>query len=45
MRVKIDTTKIPNTLHFEVQRRSRALVTRNRKKYCRKVKHKGKESN
>lgn len=41
--VKVDQTKLPNKMHFEVQRTTRANVFRNRKKYTRKRKHKNLE--
>ena len=40
--IKVDQTKLPNKMHFEVQRTTRANVFRNRKKYNRKLKHKNK---
>ena len=41
--IKVDQTKLPNKMHFEVQRTTRANVFRNRKKYTRKRKHKNLE--
>ena len=41
IKVKVDQTKLPNKMHLEVQKTTRANVFRNRKKYTRKVKHKG----
>ena len=35
--------EVRNTLHLEVQKSTRANIFRNRKKYTRKVKHKGEE--
>ena len=34
-------TEIRNTLHFDVQRKTRAHIFKDRKKYTRKKKHKG----
>ena len=42
IKVKVDQTKIPNKMHFEVQRTTRVQIFRNRKKYNRKQKHKNK---
>lgn len=39
-KVKADDSKIRNGFHFEVQRRTRANVFRNKKRYTRKTKHK-----
>ena len=41
--IKVDQTKLRNEMHFDVQRRTRANVFRDRTKYTRKRKHKGKE--
>ena len=41
MKIKVDITKLPNKMHFEIQKSTRANVFRNRKKYNRKIKHKG----
>lgn len=41
--VKVDQVKLPNKLHFDVQRNTRMNVFRDRTKYSRKRKHKGKE--
>ena len=38
--VKVDQTKIPNEMHFDVQRKTRMNIFRDRKKYNRKRKHK-----
>lgn len=43
IKIKVDQTKLPNKMHFEVQRTTRANVFRNRKKYTRKRKHKNLE--
>lgn len=37
--IKAEDLKLRNEMHFEVQRRTRANVFRNRKKYSRKRKH------
>jgi len=42
MKIKVDPTKLPNKLHFEVQRTTRMNVFRDRTKYTRKKKHKNK---
>lgn len=42
IKVKVDQTKLPNKMHFEVQRTTRVQIFRNRKKYNRKQKHKNK---
>lgn len=42
MKIKVDPTKLPNKLHFEVQRTTRMNVFRDRTKYTRKQKHKNK---
>ncbi len=44
IKIKVDQTKLPNKLHFEVQRNTKAIVYRNRKKYTRKLKHKGEQN-
>ena len=41
--VKVDPTKVPNKLHFEIQKANRANVFRDRTKYSRKRKHKNQE--
>lgn len=38
--VKVDHTHLPNEMHFDVQRKTRMNIFRNRKKYSRKKKHK-----
>ena len=43
IKIKIDQTKLPNKLHFDVQRNTRANVFRDRTKYTRKRKHKNLE--
>lgn len=43
IKVKVDQTKLPNEMHFEVQRKTRMNIFRNRKKYTRKRKHKNLE--
>lgn len=43
IKIKVDVTKLRNEMHFDVQRRTRANVFRDRTKYSRKRKHKGKE--
>ena len=43
IKVKVDQTKLPNKMHFDVQRKTRANVFRDRTKYTRKRKHKNKE--
>jgi len=43
IKIKVDVTKLRNEMHFDIQRRTRANVFRNRKKYNRKRKHKNKE--
>jgi len=43
MKIKVDQTKLPNKLHFEVQRTTRMNVFRDRTKYTRKRKHKNRE--
>ena len=40
IKIKIDQTKLRNEMHFDVQRRTRANVFRDRTKYTRKRKHK-----
>lgn len=42
IKVKVDQTKLPNKMHFDVQRTTRVQIFRNRKKYNRKMKHKNK---
>lgn len=39
--IKVDQTKVRNEMHFEVQKKNRMQIFRNRKKYTRKQKHKG----
>ena len=43
LHIKVDQTKLRNEMHFDVQRNTRANVFRDRTKYTRKRKHKGKE--
>lgn len=43
LHIKVDQTKLPNELHFEVQKKTRMNIFRDRTKYTRKRKHKGKE--
>ena len=38
--VKVEQTKLPNKMHLEVQKNTRANVFRDRTKYTRKRKHK-----
>lgn len=40
--IKVNPTKVRNELHFEVQRKNRMNIFRDRTKYTRKVKHKAK---
>lgn len=40
--IRADDLKLRNEMHFEVQRRTRANIFRNRKKYSRKRKHQNK---
>ena len=41
--VKVNQTKLPNKMHLEVQKNTRANVFRDRTKYTRKRKHKNSE--
>ena len=41
--IKVDQTKLRNEFHFNVQRRTRSNVFRDKTKYNRKLKHKNKE--
>lgn len=43
MKVKADDSHIRNTFHFDVQRSVRMTVFKDRTKYSRKTKHKGRE--
>lgn len=43
LHIKVDPTKLRNEMHFDVQLNTRANVFRDRTKYTRKKKHKGKE--
>lgn len=43
LHIKVDPTKLRNEMHFDVQLNTRANVFRDRTKYTRKRKHKGKE--
>ena len=43
IKVKVDQTKLPNKMHFDVQRKTRTNVFRDRTKYSRKRKHKNLE--
>ena len=38
--VKVDQTKLRNELHFEVQRKTRSNIFKDKTKYTRKLKHK-----
>lgn len=38
--VKVDQTRLPNEMHFDIQRNTRMNIFRDRKKYNRKRKHK-----
>lgn len=40
---RVDYSKMRNEMHFEVQRTTRMNIFRDRTKYNRKLKHKGKE--
>ena len=40
IKIKVNQTSLPNKLHFEIQKNTRAIVYRNRKKYTRKTKYK-----
>lgn len=42
IKIKVAQTKLPNKMHFDVQRQTRMNIFRNRKKYTRKIKHKQK---
>lgn len=42
IKIKVDQTKLPNKMHFDVQRTTRMHVFRDRTKYSRKRKHKNK---
>ena len=41
IKVKVNQTELPNKMHFEVQKNTRAVVFRDRTQYCRRRKHKG----
>ena len=41
IKIKVDVTKLPNKMHFEIQKSTHAHVFRDRTKYNRKRKHKG----
>lgn len=41
--IKVDQTKLRNEMHFEVQKATRMHVFKDKTKYSRKTKHKGKE--
>lgn len=43
IKIKVDQTKLPNKMHFDVQRTTRVGIFRDRTKYSRKRKHKNKE--
>ena len=43
IKIKIDTTKLRNELHFEVQKNTRMNIFKNKTKYNRKKKHKSRE--
>lgn len=43
IKIKVDPTKLRNEMHFDVQRKTRMNVFRDRTKYARKRKHKNKE--
>ena len=45
IKIKVDQTKLPNKMHLEVQKTTRANVFRDRKKYTRKIKHRNNERN
>lgn len=44
IKVRVNQTELPNKFHFEVQKNTRMNVFRDRKKYRRKIKHKGKQT-
>lgn len=44
IKIKPDYSKIPNKMHLEIQKNNRMNIFRDRTKYTRKVKHKGKEN-
>ena len=41
--IKVDPTKVRNELHFNIQKRNRMNIFRDRTKYTRKRKHKNME--
>ena len=43
IKIKVDQTKLPNKMHFDIQRNTRMNVISDRTKYTRKRKHKNKE--
>lgn len=43
LHIKVKPTKVRNEVHFNIQKKNRANVFRDRTKYTRKKKHKRKE--
>ena len=43
IKIKVNQTELPNKMHFEIQRRTRAQVYRDRTKYTRKRKYKNRD--
>jgi len=41
--IKVDQTKLRNELHFDVQRKTKAYIFKDKTKYNRKRKHKNKD--
>lgn len=40
IRISVNPVKVPNKLHFDIQRSTRSAIFRDRTKYSRKRKHK-----
>ncbi len=40
LRIKSDVTKLPNKIHFEIQKNTKSTITKDKTKYNRKTKHK-----
>lgn len=45
LHINSNQTEKPNKFHFEVQKNNRMNIFRDRKKYTRKLKHKGQTEN
>lgn len=45
LKIKVNQTEVRNEFHFNIQKRTRMNIFRDRTKYSRKTKHKGQTEN